>query len=321
MIKKILKSAFVFFSFLFITGLCTYLALSYFIRNEDSVVVPELVGKEVVQALEILSAQGLNTKVSGSEYSSLIPRNHVIFQDPEPGTIIKKDRDVRIVFSKGTMRVFVPALSRRTLQDAEQLLAENGLKTGVLTHVYDAAMEKNTVISQFPEQGEGIPRGNAVNLLVSQGKRPRSYLLSDLKGMSIDDAIQYISDIHLNVGKITRVTDKRAPLNVVTTHTPASGSRVTEGDTVDLSINREQTDGSKRIYQADAGARLFTYTVDYGFLKKHIRAQMSCQGSVFEVYNDVVRPGEDVWVMVPTNNEATVFLYEDGVLVKTRYYE
>lgn len=130
MIKKILKSAVLFFAFLFITGISAYLVLTYFIRNEDSVVVPELVGKEVVQALEILSALSLNTKVSGSEYSSLIPRNYVIFQDPEPGTIIKKDRDVRIVFSKGTMRVFVPALVRQTVPDAERILFDNGFKGG-----------------------------------------------------------------------------------------------------------------------------------------------------------------------------------------------
>lgn len=321
MIKQILKTSALFFAFLFITGVSTYLVLTYFIRNEDSVVVPELVGKEVVQSLEILSGLGLNTKVSGSEYSSAIPRNHVIFQDPEPGTIIKKDRDVRIVFSKGTMHVFVPAVARLSAQDAEQSLTENGLKTGALSYVYDDASAANTVICQYPEQGEDLPRGSAINLLISLGKQPGDYMMANLKGMSIDDAIQTISDMHLKVGKITSVIDKKAPLDVVVSHDPQNGSLVLEGDTVNLSINRQQESGSKRVYQADAGPRLFRYSVGNGFLKKHVRAQMSCLGSNFEVYNGDVRPGEDVWVMVPTNDEATVFLYEDDILVKTQYFD
>lgn len=321
MIKQILKTSALFFTFLFVTGVCTYLALTYFIRNEDSVVVPELVGKEVVQSLEILSGLGLNTKVSGSEYSSTTPKNHVIFQDPEPGTIIKKDRDVRIVFSKGTMHVFAPALRRMPIQDAEQSLDESGLKTGVISYVYDETAGNTTVISQYPEQGEDLPRASAVNLLISLGKRPRDYVMANLTGMSIDDAIQTISDMQLKVGKITRVINKKVPLDVVVSHEPQNGSQVLEGDTVNLSINRKQEGGSNRAYQPDAGPRLFRHTVGNGFLKKHIRAQMSCLGSIFEVYNDDVRPGEVVWVMIPVNDEATVFLYEDDILVKTQFFD
>lgn len=321
MIKKLFKTAILFFAFLFITGISAYLALTYFIRNEDSVVVPELVGKEVVQALETLSNLGLNTKVSGSEYSSLIPRNHVIFQDPEPGTIIKKDRDVRIVFSKGTMHVFVPVLERMPLTDAERVLSENGLKPGILTYVYDDEAQDNSIISQYPEPGEDYQRESAVNLLISLGRRPQALMMGDLSGMSIDDAILAIEKNHLTVGKITSVAIKKAPLNVVTNHEPQAGSRVIEGSTVNLSINRKQGAGASRVYQADAGSRLFRYTLDYGFLKKHIRAQMSCSGSIYEVYNDIARPGEDIWVMVPVNSEATVFLYEDDALVKTQFFD
>jgi eukaryotic-like serine/threonine-protein kinase len=321
MIKRILKSTLLFFTILFVTGVTAYLALTYFIRNEDSVVVPELVGKEVVQVLETLSALSLNTKVSGSEYSSLIPRNHVIYQDPEPGTIIKKNRDVRIVFSKGTMHVFAPVLVRQPLPEGEQLLSENGLKPGVLSYVYHSEIPKNTIISQYPEQGSDLERGQPVDLLVSLGKRPQSLMMKDLSGMSIDDAILYIEKNHLNVGTIKSVSAPKATLNTVTVQTPLPGSRIFEGATVDLSINRKSRDGKPKVYQADAGTRLFRYTLSYGFLKKHVRAQISCSGSIYEVYNDVAGPGEEIWVMVPVNTEATVFLYEDDVLAKTQFFE
>jgi serine/threonine-protein kinase len=320
MIRQILKNTLIFFAFLVITGVCSYLALTYFIRNEDSVVVPELAGKEVVQVLEMLSGLGLNTKVTGTEYSSLIPRNHVIFQDPEPGTIIKKNRDVRIVFSKGPQTVFVPPLSRQKLPEAQRLLSEKGLTPGHLVRVYHEDMLEDTIISQYPEPGEACERGSAVDLLISRGKLPRAFVMDDLRGKDIDEAIRSIGRRHLTVGTITGVSLPRTPLNVITEHDPPPGSRITEGATVNLSINRQQG-GKDRIYEADAGARLFRYTLGQGFLKKQIRAQMSCDGSVYEVYNQEARPGEEIWIMVPVNSEATVFLYEDGDLVQTRFYD
>ncbi|GAB6096403.1 hypothetical protein JCM14469_26560 [Desulfatiferula olefinivorans] len=320
MIRQILKTTLIFFSFLVMTGVFSYLALTYFIRNEDSVVVPELVGKEVVQVLEMLSGLGLNTKVSGTEYSSLIARNHVIFQDPEPGTIIKKDRDVRIVFSKGPKTVFVPPLVRQTFPEAQRLLSDKGLMPGRLARVYHDDIQEDTIISQYPEPGEALERNSTVDLLVSRGKRPQTFVMEDLTGMEIDQAIGSIGRRRLTVGTITGVSLPRTPLNVITEHDPPPGSRVTEGATVNLSINRPQ-EGKNRIYDADAGTRLFRHTLGHGFLKKQVRAQMSCDGSVYEVYNQEARPGEEIWIMVPVNSEATVFLYEDDTLVQTRFYD
>ncbi len=50
-----------------------YLTLTLIIKSEDTVVVPNLNGKDVVYALEILTNLGLNTKVKGSEYSAGAP--------------------------------------------------------------------------------------------------------------------------------------------------------------------------------------------------------------------------------------------------------
>jgi len=85
-ISRILKIAALFFLFVLIVGASAYLTLTLIIKSEDTVVVPELVGKNVVYVLELLTDLGLNTKVKGSEYSADVPENNVIFQDPEPGS-------------------------------------------------------------------------------------------------------------------------------------------------------------------------------------------------------------------------------------------
>lgn len=320
MLKQIFKTGAIFSSFLVITGVMAYLTLTYTIKNEDSVVVPELVGKHVVSVLEKLTDLGLNTKVSGSEYTFETPKNHIISQDPEAGTIIKKGRDVRIIFSKGSRSITMPSLIRIPIQQAGILLSDNGMNQGVISYTYSNEIEKNKIITHVPEAGTTTNRGNTVNILVSKGKRPGEYFMPDLKGMTIDEAILLIEKKHLKLGEVKSVSSKKAPQNVVTFHEPHTGSKIMEGGIVSLVINRTSESNRTRVFQADSGPRLFRHIVDNGFLKKHTRIQMSSYGSVNEVFNNYVKPGEEVWVMVPVNTEATVFLYEDDTLIKTQFF-
>ena len=103
MIKKFAKITALCLVFLLAAAASAYFTLTYIIKSEDTVIVPDLVGKDVVSALELLTDLHLNTKVSGSEYSPQFPKNHVVFQEPDAGSEIKKDRDVRIIISKGPL--------------------------------------------------------------------------------------------------------------------------------------------------------------------------------------------------------------------------
>lgn len=320
MLKKIITFSAVFFIFLFVAGICAYLTISWSIKNEDIIVVPELVGRDVVSVLEQLSDLGLNTRVAGSEYTAMTPKNFVISQDPEPGTIIKEGRDVRIIFSKGPRSIAMPSLVKMTHQNAGAILDEIGLRENQLTYIYSATIEKNRIISHYPGQGIEIVKGTGVDMLISRGRRKAELIMTDLTGFSVDDAILYIEKNGFRIGEITSAVSNRFPLNTVTAHQPTKGKMAHEGSRVNLVINREQKRGSKP-YLHDAGPRLFRYRTEHGFLKKHIRVQLSSFGKMDEVLNDFIRPDEDVWVMVPGNTEATVFLYEDNKLVKTEYYQ
>ena len=53
-----------------VTGISAYLTLVLIVKSEETVVVPDLVGREVVYALEVLSDLELNIRVKDSEYSA-----------------------------------------------------------------------------------------------------------------------------------------------------------------------------------------------------------------------------------------------------------
>jgi serine/threonine-protein kinase len=67
-------------------GSGAYFTVHMLIRSEDRVVVPDLVNKDVVYALEVLSDLGLNTKIKGTEFHRSVPKHSIINQSPDPGT-------------------------------------------------------------------------------------------------------------------------------------------------------------------------------------------------------------------------------------------
>ena len=63
MIRRVAKISVLLIVFLIITGTTAYLTLTFIIKSEDTVVVPDLLGLDVVFSLEILTDLGLNTKI------------------------------------------------------------------------------------------------------------------------------------------------------------------------------------------------------------------------------------------------------------------
>lgn len=320
MIVRILKIAGLLVVFMLIMGTVAYLTLTLIIKSEDTVVVPDLIGKDVVYGLELLTDLGLNTKVEGSEYSAKVPKNNVIFQDPEPGSEIKKGRDVRIIISKGPESILMPNLKDISIQQARIILEENSLCLKEISHTYSNTIKKDTIIEQTPPGGAVITRDRCVNLLVSLGIRPRAYKMPDLKGLFLDRAIPLIESSDLVLGEITSNLYSDKPINTIVAQEPLSGHRVTEGSVVNLVINRKSVRKNGRSLTGSQGGRLFRYRIKNGFLKRHIRVILNSFGVSNHIIDDYMKPGEEIWLIIPNNN-ATVFLYEDGELIKTQGYE
>jgi beta-lactam-binding protein with PASTA domain len=321
LIKRILKIAALFSVTAIVFGASAYFSLNFIVKSEDTVVVPDLVEKDVIYALEILSEIGLNTKVKRSEYNSDIPKNHVIFQDPASGAEIKKGRDVRIVISKGAKNISMPNLKRLSIQQALIILEENGLRPGEKSLSYNNAIIKDDVVEQLPSPGSLVKRGESVNLLVSLGPIPKAHKMPDLEGLSIEDAILLIERENLVVGEIKSFFYGDKPKNVVAGQEPLAGHRVIEGSTVDIIINREPKKSDQRYAGGQGGVGLFRYRIETGFLKRHIKVLLNSFGVSSDLFDDFMKPGEEIWLLVPKNNDATVILYRDGAIVKSEVFD
>ncbi len=317
MFFRFLKIIALLLAFGIVTGVCAYMTLTFIIKSEDTVTVPDVVGREVVYALKTLSDLELNTKVRKFEYNAEITANHVIFQEPEAGAEIKKGRDVRLIISKGAQTILMPNLSNLSLRQALIILETNDLGSGIRTHTYHSEIEKDHIITQTPYPNTAIRRDANVDLLISQGKRPLAYMMPDLKTMSISDAVMAIEQINLKLGEIKINVDKGLPEDIVIRQEPQAGHRVIAQTAVNLLVNQTHTTKNIRDWALPQGVALLRHRIADGFLKHHIRVQLNGFGVANDLIDDYYSPGEEVWVLIPHNSNITVLLYEDDKLIET----
>jgi len=308
--KRFFKIGAFFGLFSVIVVIAAYTTLKLIVRSEDVVIVPDLVGKDVVYSLELLTDLELNTKVNAYEYNADIPKNHVIYQEPGPGAEIKKDRDVRIVVSNGPQTVAVPNLIGIDIREANIIIEGNGLAKGTICETYNNRSTAGEIIAQVPASGTLVRRGKTIDLLVGLGKRPMRFEMPYLKGYSVQDAILLLEHSQLSLGQISYFEADDLPKDIVIRHTPLSGFPVVSGSLVNLTVNRLH-----KPITHDKGFRLFSYHIEPGFLRKHIKFRMHAFGFVYDLVDVFAKPGQLLQVLLPYGNQADFFVYEDDSLV------
>lgn len=304
--------------FMLAAGLGTYYTVNVLIRGEHSVIVPDLMGKEIVYALEVLSDLNLNTKVKGSRYSPIIAEHHIIMQEPAPGTEIKQGRDVRLVISKGPQAVIFPNLIGMDLPQAVIALEQNDLQRGKVSYTYHRQLPRDEILAQFPPAGTNGFRESTVDLLVSTGPRPALIRMIDLKGLGLESAIDAIEKHHLVVGNITQVDQPDIQDNLVLDHSPAKGYPVISGGSIDLTINHRPS-GLKAVARQEG--TLFRYRAPQGFLRQQTRVRIIRPDGAFDIFDDFVEPGEEIWLLVLRDMPTALFLYLEGDLAMTKSYD
>ena len=270
---------------------------------------------------KLLCVSVVNTKVSGSEYNQKFPKNHVTFQEPEAGSEIKKDRDVRIIISKGAKNILMPNIATLSDQQARMIIEENGFTRGQLSLTYNNLIEKDHVIVQVPTAGTMISRGTKVDILVSLGPRPVNYVMPDLSGNSFDQAALLIENANLTVGNVRSSFDEKKARNSIIRQEPLAGYSVKANNPVDLVINRPSGKAQgERLHHPLYGS-LLQHRIESGFLKKRVRVELTNAVTTTDLFDDYIKPGDEVWVLVPRDHDATVHIFEDEDLVRTRLYE
>lgn len=148
-----------------------YMTLS-FLRTADDVIVPNLVGRTVLEAEAIAAQKKFTLSTIDERFMDKIPENTIYRMEPEPGRHIRENKPVKIWVSRGPKLVEVPDVRDMSIEGAKRKLEARGLRLGQRRYEFDPLAAKGNVLSQLPDAGENKPRGTSVDLVLSKGEEP-----------------------------------------------------------------------------------------------------------------------------------------------------
>jgi beta-lactam-binding protein with PASTA domain len=197
------------------------------------VTMPNLVGKKVSEANQLLRSSGLVLRVADRVYSEL-PANVVVRQTPTAGVLMKVSQQAHVVLSLGQRELTIPRLEGTTLRISRIEMLRAGLQIGEVSNISIANEPPDTVVVQNPKPGTGAatPR---VDVLVSQGDRDKAYVMPHLVGLNETDA-QHRLDLASLRRKVNLVAAPQWPHGAVIDQTPAAGSRIAANSAVELTV-------------------------------------------------------------------------------------
>lgn len=143
--------------------------------KEGDLEIPSVVGMDGDSAIQTLKDKGFKANRT-FEYSADVAEGKVINQTPTG--VGKKGDTITIVVSAGIQSVQVPSLANKTQQEAANELAAVGLQVGNVTTEYSDNYAAGRVIRQSVTQGKTVDAGTAVDLVISDGKKPEYYSYS-----------------------------------------------------------------------------------------------------------------------------------------------
>src|SRR6266576_1237324 len=196
------------------------------------VTMPNLVGKNVSEASQMLQSRGLVLRVADRIYSDQ-PINVVVRQTPTSGLLMKVSQQAHVVLSLGQRQLQIPLLEGNSLRASRIELLRAGLQVGEVSGV-TMTTPVDTVMIQNPKPGAGAatPR---VDVLVSQGPRETAYVMPHLTGLNEIEA-QHRLDIAQMRRKVNYVTAPQWPHGAVIDQSPMSGTRIPASSTIELTV-------------------------------------------------------------------------------------
>jgi serine/threonine-protein kinase len=156
--------------------------------------VPELVGLGSDEIGPLVEGNGWDVQRTverrdGSEAGV------VVSQRPAPGESLREGEPLEVTVSLGNELVEVPELNEVPIADATAQLEAAGLVVGQQRGKFTELLNADVVMA-VAGRSRMLPRGSAVDLVVSRGPRPRT-VPGNLQGMGYEQAAQAITDAQL----------------------------------------------------------------------------------------------------------------------------
>jgi len=297
-----------------VLGVFAYWALNWgmdgAVHNRKTQTVPELKGRSLSAALDMLEPLNVGLRKTGTEFDASVPIASVLRQDPPAGTVVREGKIVRVVVSEGGQTVVAPSVVGLPLRNAEMLLRQSQLLLGEVSETYSLKAEKGLVLVQDPKSETSVEKSATVNLVISGGTPPAGVtLMPDFQRKKLDEVQGWAAGAGLQVAVQTDATSP-FPSGTVLSQSPAPDSALSSDAKVAVTVSGRS--GSA----PDGSTKTFHYELSQGVTDSSVRIVMIDKYGERELFNGLRKPGSKIDVPIQAAGGAHVKIYLNGILVE-----
>ena len=178
--------------------------LSIFTRHGQARPVPDFYGLSIEEGEKLARKKRLRIEIIDSVYTAIVPRGHIVEQNPGVEHKVKKNRRVVLTINAFMPEmVVVPDLVGLSARQAYSLLSTAGLEAG--NPIYKPDLTIDFVLDQMYNgeplaAGDTIEKGSEVVLVLGKGLSSRRTAVPDLIGRKLDNAKSRILGSSLSLG-------------------------------------------------------------------------------------------------------------------------
>jgi len=233
------------------------------VQGEEQVMVPDVVGKELTEALLELQVKELYPRLQLRYSQTSRDKGYILEQEPRPGTIVKAGRRIRLVVSQGIIVNRVENFIGRNIDevriDLQTLYAASGglsiffIKEPIM---YNFSPEiPGTILVQKPEPGTEISGLTNLEFVVSRGRENATITVPQFSGLDLPRALELISNTGISFQFVMQDRSGDEKGETVISQRPAADTTVPLNTVVQLTVTTPEQMAETEVFG------IFRYTI------------------------------------------------------------
>jgi len=307
---KTLLIAFITCFTLAFAGFLGWTVYQSFFRLPEEIAVPNIEGKNLSDANELLKKFNLVLKVNEKQYKDDIPRDEIIRQIPPAGRTVRRGREIRAVISLGPETIAVPDLTGLNLRECTMALTNKRLLLGKVKLSKEKKDEPEQVLDQNPKAGDKVRKGTPINVTVNKGVSSRTST-PRWEGKQLDELRKIADDSDFVIGRVRWVYHDYIPKGEIIRQNPMPGQLTDKQTPVNVDVSAGQ-----RVMEVSIKQEKFSFVTPEAADRCEVKLVLKDQRGLNDYYVGDHMGGDRIDILITSWGEAELMVYVDGKLVK-----
>lgn len=219
------------------------IAFSIVLRGPEKVMVPDVRNMDLADALVKLQERELYPRLTLRFTDNPQDKNTILEQSPEPGSIVKAGRRIKLTVSKGAVLDKIENYVGKDLEAVKLQLQTLFSASKALVTVREPPLYRfddsaaGTILEQKPLPGEQISGPTVLELVVSKGPESLKDKVPDFSGQSISEAIATLENSPFTVDFSMRAAKTGEPQGKVVEQQPKAGTEAKVSDRIKVVVS------------------------------------------------------------------------------------